>query len=128
MAQIRTSEAIFADAKAMYEAALERLEADDIRDAAEKAWCATRRATDALILVMTDREPERVPETTRELRRLGNNDSGVALLVDRYAAVRDFLHGDCFYFGLCEPMEDTERRIRQTLEYINDAVRLADLA
>jgi hypothetical protein len=128
MAQIRTPEAIFADAKAMYEAALERLEADDIRDAAEKAWCATRRATDALILVMTDREPERVPETTRELRRLGNNDSGVALLVDRYAAVRDFLHGDCFYFGLCEPMEDTERRIRQTLEYINDAVRLADLA
>ena len=128
MAQIRTPEAIFADAKAMYEAALERLEADDIRDAAEKAWCATRRATDALILVMTDREPERVPETTRELRRLGNNDSGVALLVDRYAAMRDFLHGDCFYFGLCEPMEDTERRIRQTLEYINDAVRLADLA
>ena len=128
MAQIRTPEAIFADAKAMYEAALERLEADDIRDAAEKAWCATRRATDALILVMTDREPERVPETTRELRRLGNNDSGVALLVDRYAAVRDFLHGDCFYFGLCEPMEDTERRIRQTLEYINDAVRLADVA
>ncbi len=128
MAQIRTPEAIFADAKAMYEAALERLEADDIRDAAEKAWCATRRATDALILVMTDREPERVPETTRELRRLGNNDSGVALLVDCYAAMRDFLHGDCFYFGLCEPMEDTERRIRQTLEYINDAVRLADLA
>ena len=98
MAQIRTSEAIFADAKAMYEAALERLEADDIRDAAEKAWCATRRATDALILVMTDREPERVPETTRELRRLGNNDSGVALLVDRYAAVRDFFARRLFLF------------------------------
>jgi hypothetical protein len=128
MAQIRTPEAIFADARAMYEAAVERLEADDILDAAEKAWCATRRASDALILVLTGREPERVPETTRELRRLGNNDSGVALLVDRYAAMRDFLHGDCFYFGLCEPVEDTERRIRQTFEYINDAARVADLA
>ena len=107
---------------------MERLEADDIRDAAEKAWCATRRASDALILILTGREPKRVPETTRELRRLGNNNADVDLLVDRYAAMRDFLHGDCFYFGLCEPIEDTERRIRQTLEYINDAARLADLA
>lgn len=128
MAQIRTPEAIFADAKAMYEAALERLEADDIRDAAEKAWCATRRASDALILVMTGREPERVPETTRELRKIGSANPEVGLLVDRYAAVRDFLHGDCFYFGLCDPIEDTERLIRQTSEYINDAARLAGQA
>jgi hypothetical protein len=69
-----------------------------------------------------------VPETTRELRKLGNDDSRVALLVNRYCAVRDLLHGDCFYFGLCDPIEDTERRIRQTLEYIDDAARLADLA
>lgn len=128
MAQIRTKEEIFADAKAMHDAALERLETDDIRDAAEKAWCVTRRATDAMILAFTGREPERVPETTRELRRLGNNHAGVALLVDRYAAMRDFLHGDCFYFGLCEPIEDTERLIRQTLGYINDAERLAGQA
>ena len=119
---------IFADVRAMHEAALERLEAGAVRDSAEKAWCATRRATDALILARTDREPERVPETTRELRRLGNDDPDVALLVDRYCAVRDLLHGDCFYFGLCEPIEDTERLIRQTLEYINEAERLAGQA
>ncbi len=119
---------IFTDVRAMREAALERLEAGDVRDSAEKAWCATRRATDALILAWTNREPERVPETTRELRKLGNDNAGVALLVNRYCAVRDLLHGDCFYFGLCDPIEDTERRIRQTLEYIDDAVRLADLA
>jgi hypothetical protein len=125
---------IFDDVRAMHEAALDRLEAGDIRDSAEKAWCATRRATDALILAWTNREPERVPETTRELRKLGNDNelgndnAGVALLVNRYCAVRDLLHGDCFYFGLCDPIEDTERRIRQTLEYIDDAVRLADLA
>ena len=119
---------IFADVRAMHEAALERLDVGDVRDSAEKAWCTTRRATDALILAWTNREPERVPETTRELRKLGNDNAGVALLVNRYCAVRDLLHGDCFYFGLCDPIEDTEHRIRQTLEYIDDAARLADLA
>ena len=39
---------IFDDAKAMHSEALERLAAGDIRDAAEKAWCSTKRATDAL--------------------------------------------------------------------------------
>ena len=38
---------IFADVRAMHEAALERLDAGDVRDSAEKAWCTTRRATDA---------------------------------------------------------------------------------
>ena len=39
---------IFTDARSMQAAAVERLEAGDIRDAAEKAWCAAKRATDAL--------------------------------------------------------------------------------
>ena len=39
---------IFADAHEMYEASLERWDAGDVRDAAEKAWCATYRATGAL--------------------------------------------------------------------------------
>ena len=42
--------AIFADALSVHADALRLLEAGDIRDAAEKAWCATKRATDALIL------------------------------------------------------------------------------
>ena len=40
--------AIFADARAVHADALRMLESGDIRDAAEKAWCATKRATDAL--------------------------------------------------------------------------------
>ena len=44
---------IFADARRMQTQAVERLEAGDLRDAAEKAWCATKRATDALILART---------------------------------------------------------------------------
>ena len=34
---------LFADARAMYDSALERWDAGDIRDSAEKAWCATKR-------------------------------------------------------------------------------------
>ena len=44
--------ALLADAREVHSQALERLAAGDIRDAAEKAWCATKRATDALILVL----------------------------------------------------------------------------
>ena len=45
--------AIFADVRQVHAQALERLEQGDVRDAAEKAWCATKRATDALILART---------------------------------------------------------------------------
>ena len=41
----------------MHRSALEWLDARDIRDAADKAWCATKRATDALILARTGEEP-----------------------------------------------------------------------
>jgi len=33
-------------------------------------------------------------------------------------------HGDCFYSGLCEPLDRTERRIRDTVDYIRDAEAL----
>ena len=62
---------IFADAAGIYEAALERMGAGDLRDAAEKAWCATKWATDALVLARTGEEPERTPITSRELRSIG---------------------------------------------------------
>ena len=44
---------LLADAREVHSQALERLAAGDIRDAAEKAWCATQRATDALVLART---------------------------------------------------------------------------
>ena len=46
-AQDRVAE-LFAAARAVHAQAVERFEQGDIRDAAEKAWCATKRATDAL--------------------------------------------------------------------------------
>ena len=116
---------IFADAYGLYESAIERLEAGDIRDAADKAWCAIKRASDALILARTGSEPEKSPLTTRELRRLGNHDSDVFPLISRYCTARDLLHGDCFYLGLCEPLDDTERLIRGAMDFIQDAEMLS---
>ena len=119
------ADAIFADARTLQEDALEMLELDKIRNAAEKAWGATKRATDALILARTGNEPERTPETSAELRALAGRNPEVHSLVGRYYSRQGVLHGDCFYLGLCEPLEDTERRIRETATYINDAERLA---
>jgi hypothetical protein len=117
---------IFADAREVYVSALERLEQGDIRDAAEEAWCATKRATDALILARTGEEPEKSPVTSRELRVLAAKDRRVDGLVSRYYTRMGILHGDCFYLGMCEPVEETQRRIRETLLYIQDAEALVD--
>ena len=84
------------------------LEAGAIRDAAEKAWGATKRATDALILA---RKGE-LPETTA-----GTNPA-LETLVGRYFTRISYLHGSCFYNGMCGP--DTDRRILQTSDYIED--------
>ena len=117
--------AIFDDARRMHAAALERLAAGDLRDAAEKAWCAAKRATDALVLIRTGRLPPRSPDTTRALRTMAATDPAVRNLQDRYFTRQAALHGDCFYSGNCEPVEDTERLIRETAGYIRDAERLA---
>ena len=117
--------AIFADARAVHADALRVLEAGDVRDAAEKAWCATKRATDALILARTGEEPEISSDTARGLVRLATEDRVFRALRRRYHARQSTLHGDCFYLGLCEPIDEVEGRIQRTADYINDAERLA---
>jgi hypothetical protein len=116
---------IFADARQVHSEALERLEQGDIRDAAEKAWCATLRATNALILAHTGEEPERTTYSRIGLERLAQRDSQVQSLVNRYYSRQSSLHGDCFYLGICEPVDLIERRIRETIQYIMDAEALA---
>ena len=120
-------EEIFRDARELQADALEMLTQGRIRNAAEKAWGATKRATDALILARTGEEPERTPETGAGLRTLSSLDEEVsrARLVRRYHSRQGILHGQCFYHGLCDPLEDTERRIRKTVDYIEDAQQLA---
>ena len=99
-----------------------------IRNAAEKAWGAAKRATDALILARTGEEPEFSTETAHGLRMLESLDEAVreACLVRRYYTRQGSLHGHCFYMGLCDPLEETERRVRETAGYIDDSERLAE--
>ena len=117
---------IMADARALQQEAVRLLEQGDIRDAAEKAWCATLRATNALILARTGEEPQRTPATARMLDDLTFEDARVRSLVGRYYSRQTSLHGDCFYLGL-PPTRHTERRIRETADFIRDAGTLAGI-
>ena len=117
--------AIFSDARAVHADALRLLEAGDVRDAAEKAWCAAKRATDALILARTETEPEISSDTSRGLAALATQDQAFRALRRRYHARQSTLHGDCFYLGICEPIDEVEGRIHRTADYITDAERLA---
>ena len=115
---------IFADSRRMHADALERLAVGDIRDAAEKAWCATKRATDALILAHAGEEPGPTAMTSDLLDQLARQHGELNSLVGRYYSRISQLHGSCFYVGHCN--DQTERRIRETAIYIDDAERLAN--
>ena len=115
---------IFADARRMRDAALEQMAAGDIRDAAEKAWCATLRATEALVLIRTGQEPGTSTMAGRRLQAAVAADPSLWDLRTRYFDRQAVLHGECFYHDYCEPVV-TERLIRETSDYILDAERLA---
>lgn len=117
-------ELIFADARLMHTAALDRMAAGDIRDAAEKAWCATLRATEALVLARTGQPPTTSTAAGRRLRSLAESESSLRDLRLRYADRQAVLHGECFYHEYCQPVV-TERLIRETPNYIRDAEALS---
>ena len=114
---------IFDDAIAQHQAALERMAAGDIRDAAEKAWCATKRATDALVLSRLGEDPSTIVLTSERLDALVRQDSRAKSLVGRFYSRLSQLHDSCFCVGICN--QETERRIRETSDYIRDAESLA---
>ena len=96
-----------------------------LRNAAEKAWCATKRATDALILARTGREPRTSGQTMRMIRQLRREDPALEQLRVCYGLRESFLHGACFYDGILEPAEDIIADVRETIEYIQDAEAMA---
>jgi len=116
--------ALIQDAWALYADALEELERGKLRNGAEKAWGATKRATDALILARTGIEPATAARTTRGLHSLISQDQQVAVLEGSYHTRADYLHGQCFYDGICEPPDEVGRLIRETAAYIRDAQEL----
>ena len=115
---------LFTDARQVYEQAIERLEHGDIRDSAEKAWCATKRATDGLILALTGEEPVTTAATSDGLDNLARETPETKSLQGRYYSRLGQLHGACFYDRRCN--QETERRIRETITYVNDALAIID--
>ena len=116
---------LFAEARALYDDALEMLEQGKLRNAGEKAWYATKRATDALILARTGEEPRSSGQTMRGIRQLRHQDPSLENLRMRYATRQSFLHGACFYDGIIEPEDDLIADIRETIDYIRDAEEMA---
>ena len=121
MLKTRDADFLFADARGLYEDALNMLEQGLLRNAAEKAWCATKRATDALILARTGVEPRTSGQTMRRLRQLRGEDPSLEPLRKAYGTRQSFLHGACFYDGILEPADDIIRDVRETIQYIKDA-------
>ena len=125
MLETKKVDFLFADARTLYDDALEILDEGRLRNAAEKAWCATKRATDALILARTETEPRTSGQTMRMLRKLRRQDPSLEQLRLQYGARQSFLHGRCFYDGILEPEEDIIADVRETIDYIQDAEAMA---
>ena len=117
---------IFEDARLMHNAALTLMNTGDIRDAAEKAWCATKRAADGMITARTGEEPTTSTGTSRGLRSLRTSSPETDDIQQQYFSRQATLHGACFYYGLCDPIEEIIQLIRETEEFIKEAERLAD--
>ena len=116
---------LFADARVLYGDALEMLAQDRIRNAAEKAWGATKRSTDAMVLARTGVEPQSAGQARRALLRLSSNDPAIDRFQGQYNTRSALLHINCFYDGNCEPEAEMTAHIRATDLYIQDAINLA---
>jgi hypothetical protein len=133
--ETNNANSLFADARSLYQEAIEQLAQGKLRNAAEKAWGATKRATDALVLARTgemlapgrtSQEPRTSGQTNRGLHVLARRDERVAPLMGLYAIRQTYLHGQCFYDGNCEPEDGMEALIRQTEQYLFLAETLAE--
>lgn len=110
----------------MHNAALTLMNTGDLRDAAEKAWCATKRAADGMITARTGTEPTSSTGTSRGLRQLRETEPAIDALQQHYFARQATLHGACFYYGLCDPIDEVIHLIRETESFIVEAERLAE--
>ena len=116
---------LFADARDLYQDALEMLDQGRLRNAAAKAWVATKRATDALILAHTGEEPRTSGQTMRMIRQLRRQDTALEPLRLRYGHRRSFLHGACFCDGILELEDDIIADVRETVDFIQEAEAMA---
>ena len=120
----RVSE-LFADAQALYADALEMLDQGRLRNAAEKAWGATRRSTDAVLLARTGEEPLSKGKVGGALLKLGSQSPAIAIFLGQYSTRSQLLYLNCAYDGNCEPEEEMTALIRETDLYMQEARNLA---
>lgn len=118
------AETMMQDAYAMQAAAVQRLEAGDWRDAAEKAWCATRNATQAMVLEILGEDNPRSTKIESGLRLLSHERGGQwTELRNRFGYVAHYLHGRAFYDGIYS--DDLPELVRGVADYIRLAEELA---
>ena len=116
---------LIGDARAIHREALARLEAGDWRDAAEKAWCATRNATEAAILELYGTESPRSSNIDARIRSLARERRGKWIeLRKNYTEVVYHLHIEAFYGGVYH--DDIPDLIRGVADYVDLIEGLAD--
>lgn len=121
-------QALLRDAERLYQEALRELEAGKVRKAAENAWGATAKATDALLYVRAKVEVVRGLGRTRELYKLAKADQEVRELelTKEYNNRILHLHGNCFYEGIYEiPGVNLKELIVETGKYIENVKKLS---
>ena len=116
--------ALMQDAREAQAAAERLLAAGDWRDAADKAWLATRNATSALVLEVTGVAQANSTGIYGGLSRLAKERGGEwARLRYDYNQVVRYLHTDAFYRG--KYRDDLGDRVRGAADYIRRAEQLA---
>ena len=92
---------LISDARSLHDEAMARLDAGDWRDAAEKAWCATRNATEAAILELYGTESRRSTNIDAGIRSLARERGGEWIeLRKNYTEVVYHLHIEAFHGGV----------------------------
>ena len=116
---------MLAEAWAFYDESIQLLKQGDLRNAAGKAWEASEKAANALIVERTGREPQNYRDTSVEIACLGEESGELSDFRSRFAGQLHDLYGDCYVDNHCEPEDYHEEMIRNTENYIRDAERLA---
>ncbi|MFQ6063029.1 MAG: hypothetical protein ACE5J9_07630, partial [Methanosarcinales archaeon] len=93
-----------------------------IRDSAEKAWLSALKAIDALI----DSEGYEIPFgagahefRNKVLSEWSAVDMEIDKLYEEFILIRERLHGNCFYYGIC-PIKLAEKEIKSRVKEFID--------
>lgn len=116
---------LISDARAIHDEAMARLAAGDWRDAAEKAWCATRNATEAAVLEVYGVDNTKSTNIDAGIRFLAKERGGEWIVArNSYSDVVYHLHIEAFYRGVYHM--DIPDLIRDVAVYIDLVEGLAD--